>query len=336
MRVAAVEQLVRPLRAARWRGWTDHPDPGAPAGAQPVRVRGWVVADPAGPAAGTGPTHVEVVRADGSVVARLPLSAHRPDVAAALPGAGDRSGYDVELDLRDAGDTVTVRAHGVDLARLHLRPDPQPGSQPGSQQGEAVVLERLVPADAPAWLIDVGAHDGSHLSNSAPFLDQGWRGVLVEPAPVPFARLRARYQGRPGVHCVAAACSDHEGRERLFLGVDDDGGTNATLCTDDNAWFDATRSDRSVEVPVTTLAALCPAHGVPTTFGLLLVDAEGMDLEVLRGLDPAPCRPLVVCTERYLHRPDKEAAKAALLASWGLDHHATVGWNDIWVAPGLG
>lgn len=335
MRVAAVEQLVRPLRAARWRGWTDHPDTGAPAGASLVRVRGWVVADPAGPAAGSDPTRVEIVRADGSVIVRLPLSAHRPDVAAALPGAGDRGGYDVELDLRGAGPTVTVRAHGVDLARLHLRPD-QPGDADGSQQGEAVVLEHLVPDDAPAWLIDVGAHDGSHLSNSAAFLERGWRGVLVEPAPVPFARLQTRYRDHPGVHCVAAACSDHEGRERLFLGVDDDGGTNATLCTDDNAWFDATRSDRSVEVPVTTLAALCRAHGVPATFGLLLVDAEGMDLEVLRGLDPSPRRPLVVCTERYLHRPDKEAAKAALLGSWGLEHHATVGWNDIWVRPGLG
>jgi FkbM family methyltransferase len=324
-RVAAVEQLVRPMQAAGWRGWIDLPEPGAAAG--PTLIRGWVAA--LGEGSGDAPGHVEVLRADGSVAVRVPRIAHRPDVAAAI-GVTDRSGYDLALDLTGMGDVVTIAADGVALSRLHL------GDDVASQRGEDVVLARLLPPDAPAWLVDVGAHDGEHLSNSAAFIAKGWRGVLVEPAPVPFAALERRYRGHPAVHCVQAACSDHEGRAPLFLGTDDDGGTNATLSTDDNAWFAATRSERTVEVEVTTLARLCAAHRVPEAFGLLLVDAEGMDLEVLRGLSSSPCRPVVVCTERYLHRPDKEEAKAALLASWGLVHHAVVGWNDLWVRPDLG
>ncbi len=331
--IVAVEQVWRPLRAAGWQGWVDQPDPGTRVDGGPVLVRGWVASGPGG---APPPTHVEVRRADGSVLVRVPRTADRPDVGAAIPGAGDRCGYHVELDLHGAGDTVLVTAGDAVLARLHVRDLAGPEGSDGSQRGEDVVLAGLLPPDAPRWVVDVGAHDGAHLSNSAPFLDAGWEGLLVEPAPVPFARLAARYRDRPTARCVQAACSDHEGAAPLFLGRDDDGGTNATLCTDDNAWFAETRSARSVEVRVTTLAALCREHGVPTAFGLLLVDAEGMDLEVLRGLDPSPHRPMVVCTERYLHRPDKESAKAELLSSWGLVHHATVGWNDLWVRPGLG
>lgn len=292
-----------------------------------LRVSGWVTSLEAA----TEPGFVSLHREDGSAILRVPRNIYRPDVAAGVPGAPEHAGFSFEFDADGVGAVVAIAADGVVIGRIHLGAPGHNGES--SQRGEDVVLRYLLPGDAPRFLFDVGAHDGSHLSNSEWFLANGWEGVLVEPSPIPFGRLSAKYVMHQGAHCVQAACSDHEGTETLFFGADGDHGTNATLCTDDNVWFETTRSPRSMAVPVTTLNRLCTDYRVPSVFGLLLVDAEGMDLEVLRGLDASKHRPLIVCTERYLHRPDKEAAKADLLRGWGLVQHGAVGWNDLWVDP---
>jgi FkbM family methyltransferase len=324
--VEALEQLAIPMRAKGWRGYVDLPDPDTASDRGLLRVSGWVTSlDPT-----TEPGSVSLHRGDGTAIVRVPRNVYRPDVAAGVPGAPDHAGFTVEYDFGSTESVVTICADDVAIGRIHFG---APVVGEASQRGEDTVLRYLLPANAPKFLFDVGAHDGSHLSNSASFIDAGWEGVLVEPSPVPFAALSTKYASNDRAHCVQAACSDHAGTERLFFGSDHDGGTNATLCTDDNEWFASTRSERAIEVPVTTLNDLCTYYSAPVVFGLLLVDAEGMDLEVLRGLTAAEHRPLVVCTERYLHRLDKEDMKAELLRSWGLVHHGAVGWNDLWVDP---
>jgi FkbM family methyltransferase len=322
--VAAVELLVASLDARGWRAHIDAPTAGSPCDAGPGAFRGWC-------ATFDGAEHLVSVIADERVIARTPLDAFRPDVGAAVDGAGDRTGISFDLAIDSiAAEWIDLRIDDVDLARIHLA---EAGSA-AAQNGEDLVLDRLVrehAASEPRWIIDIGAHDGVTLSNSRRFIEQGWDGVLVEPSPAPFAALAASHAGNPRARCVNAACSDHDGTATLFLGSDGDEGMNATLSTDTNEWFAQVRSDRSINVPAITLTSLCAAHGVPSTFAALLVDAEGMDLDVLRGLDPTRHRPTIVCTERYLHRPDKEAAKAELLRSWGMVHRSAVGWNDIWV-----
>src|SRR3954466_4577937 len=61
-----------------------------------------------------------------------------------------------------------------------------------SQHGEASVLATMVDDDWPRYLVDVGAHDGRSLSNSFPFLELGWSGVLVGPLPPGFSPLSTR------------------------------------------------------------------------------------------------------------------------------------------------
>ncbi len=89
-----------------------------------------------------------------------------------------------------------------------------------SQNGEAGVVATLVEPGWPQYLVDVGAHDGHSLSNSYPFLQVGWSGVLVEPLPQAFGRLEARYADRPDVSCVQAAIADSNGEMPLAVGDD--------------------------------------------------------------------------------------------------------------------
>src|SRR3954469_8975571 len=137
-----------------------------------------------------------------------------------------------------------------------------------SQHGEASILASLVGDDWPRYLVDVGAHDGHSLSNSFPFLELGWSGVLVEPLPQAFSLLAERYGSRADVHCVQAACAEREGRMPLSVGSDGPLPMTSRLGSDGHG---------DVEVAVQTLTSVLEEAGAPADFSFLLVDAEGTD-----------------------------------------------------------
>src|SRR3954470_548033 len=155
-----------------------------------------------------------------------------------------------------------------------------------SQPAEAGMLAALVEPDWPHYLVDVGAHDGRSLSNSFPFLELGWSGVLVEPLPQAFSLLSDRYGSRADVQCVQAACAEHDGRMPLSVGSDGPLPMTSRL-----------GGDGDIEVAVRPLTSVLEEAGAPTDFSFLLVDAEGMDGAVLAGLDFDRHRPRVVVTE---------------------------------------
>jgi FkbM family methyltransferase len=196
-----------------------------------------------------------------------------------------------------------------------------------SQNGEAGVLATLVGPGWPQYLVDVGAHDGHSLSNSYPFLQVGWSGVLVEPLPQAFERLDERYRDRPDVHCVQAACAGEEGEMPLVVG--DDGPSPMRSSLRAGA---VPGGETSVTVTVRTLTGLLDELGAPADFSLLLVDAEGVDYEVLAGLDFDRYRPRVIVTEEDPGDAEQQAAKYALLREHGYVLYAVVAdVNSIWV-----
>jgi FkbM family methyltransferase len=205
------------------------------------------------------------------------------------------------------------------------------GDADGSQAGEVRALQGLIDSDWPRALVDVGAFDGVTLSNSRPFIRDGWSALLVEPQPGPYARALARYRGNPRVVCVNKACSDVRGVYPLWLGVDGNDSMLSTLCTDENEYFATVRSGSTVEVEVDSLTSMLDGSGFPDDFSLLLVDAEGMDYEVLRGLDAERYRPRIVLTEQYRWNATKHARKHQLLTDRGYELRTIVGCNEIWI-----
>jgi FkbM family methyltransferase len=185
-----------------------------------------------------------------------------------------------------------------------------------SQHGEAAVLATIVGEDWPRYLVDVGAHDGRSLSNSFPFLELGWSGVLVEPLPQAFSLLAERYASRADVRCVQAACGERDGRMGLSVGSDGPLPMTSRL-----------GGVGEIEVAVRTLTGVLDEAGSPRDFSLLLVDAEGTDDAVLAGLDFDRFRPRVIVTED---------AKERLLEERGYVLYTVVGGvNSIWVAAEL-
>ena len=200
-----------------------------------------------------------------------------------------------------------------------------------SQSGEASLLRRLSrKLNCERFIVDVGANDGFTISNSIPFVRQGWRAILIEPAPAVYAKLEKNFSRRTNVNCIQVACSDRTGEAKFFFGTDGEEGLMGTLCQSDNDWFAVARGTNSTIVKTDTLTNILRSNGSPRQPGILLVDAEGMDYEVLLGLDFSEFRPTVICTEEYESEPLKHAEKYSLLIKNGYSLVQKVGCNTVW------
>lgn len=123
-----------------------------------------------------------------------------------------------------------------------------------SQSGQAVILDELITPDTPRIVVDIGAHDGIEGSNSRALLEQGWRGVLVEPMPAIFPRLRENSAQFSNVSVIMAACAEKSGRATMRIGTDGDEGQMSSLST--HSLLRGNLSERSVEVETISVGDL--------------------------------------------------------------------------------
>ncbi len=176
-----------------------------------------------------------------------------------------------------------------------------PSSVNYSQPGEAAVLLSLLRSSWPKYLVEVGAHEGVSLSHSRLLIEQfGYAAVLIEPTPGPFAALAAVYADTPSVTCLNLMIADQPG----------------------------------VGTP-STLTAVLDRQGTPTDITLLLVNAQGMDFEVLQSLDFDKYSPRVIVMEDYVHDPVKHIQKINSLLEKGYSLIQSFGANMIWLRQDL-
>lgn len=193
-------------------------------------------------------------------------------------------------------------------------------------KGEFRALRRLAGPDCPRIIVDVGANDGFYASNSYPFIARGWRAVLIEPHPGAYAKLQKLHSGIANTVCLNIACAETAGERRLYFGLNSPGGSRSTLCTDDE--FSRVRSQDFTLVQVERLSTVLVTHAVPHQFGILSIDAEGLDYEVLLGLDLEVWRPRVIITEDY---PPTDGRKRDYLEKHGFRHAAQCPRNALWI-----
>ncbi|MCX5706396.1 MAG: FkbM family methyltransferase [Candidatus Omnitrophica bacterium] len=198
-----------------------------------------------------------------------------------------------------------------------------------SDHGVYFVLRKLIKLDFPKYLVDVGAGDGLRSSNSFNFIKSGeWKAILIEPLPDSHNLLNKRYARNKGVRCINKACAEKTGLSKLYRGKDV---YTSTLCEEDNEWFREWRTVDSIIVKTDTLTNILTENHFPSDFSLLLIDAEGMDYEVLLGLDFNLFRPRIIVTEEYLWNMQKHNSKYQFLKDKGYKMKELVGCNAIWV-----
>lgn len=131
---------------------------------------------------------------------------------------------------------------------------------------------RIYRAAGGGTLVEVGAHVGTTTIPASDFFHVVY---AFEPSPKNIALLKhnVAFNKAENVAVMECAVSDRDGRAELFLCGDD-----RAVCHSLNRAV--ARSGQSVQVPVFTLDSTL---NDVSDCGLLLIDAEGYDMKVLKG-----------------------------------------------------
>jgi len=185
------------------------------------------------------------------------------------------------------------------------------GGAIGGQYGEDLILATIFKDKTKGFLVDVGAADGLHNSNSfSLLLRHGWGGVLVEPESSQYRELLERYNERTNVVCVQCAIGPNETDEaKLFCGVPSQNSDHRQSTTLVPAFREAMKKAHKISfkeqsVHVRTLTRLLRDVSCPADFDFLSIDAEGMNYKVWQTLDTSEFSPRVVCIEGKGYRMD--------------------------------
>jgi len=164
-----------------------------------------------------------------------------------------------------------------------------------AQNFEDVMLWRALKHVEIGFYIDVGAQDPDVDSVTKAFYERGWRGINVEPISQWFERLQEK---RPRDINLQLAVGSAIGNQ-VFYELPDTG-----LSTSDKTTAERHETERGYTkiermVPIETLTSICQRfHMAPIHF--LKIDAEGMEKEVLAGIDFSAIRPWIVFVEATL------------------------------------
>lgn len=228
---------------------------------------------------------------------------------------------------------AALRRRGVDVRKVPAKFSPIPVFRLAV---EALMARR---GDALSF-VQVGANDGVFGDPLRPYvLSRGWRGVLVEPQPNVFEKLKANY----------AICADRLSFENLaisdreaitlYLPPISLGGPHETyaesiVSTDPHVMtrqIGVRREElRQVMVPAMTLNDLFAKHDI-ADLDLLQIDAEGYDWQVLQTLDFKQVRPRLIQLETgHLRRRELSDLAAYLNDSGYLVYYG--GWQGDTIA----
>jgi FkbM family methyltransferase len=171
-----------------------------------------------------------------------------------------------------------------------------------------------------ASFIEIGANDGTHNDHLREMiLRHQWHGILVEPVPYVFERLRQNYGHIDRLILENVAIADHDGNLPFYYPAPLEDADRGRM----PPWYDEIGSfsepqvlahadaipdieDRlvSTEVRCLTLESLFAKHAV-RDLDLIVIDAEGYDPIILRQIDFERRRPRMVVYEHY-HLGDSE------------------------------
>lgn len=182
-----------------------------------------------------------------------------------------------------------------------LGPQPPDGRQVAyAQQGEDLVIMQalgMLGVSKPRYL-DVGAFHPTIGSNTYLAYLAGGSGVLVEPNP-PMAKMLG--EARPRDTVVNAGVGTTDASEAEYFLIRDRPQLNTfSKAQVDRYIAEGGALEKTMTMKLVKLDALLREH-FEGGIDLLSVDVEGLDLDILRSMDPAGPRPTVICVETGIY-----------------------------------
>lgn len=180
-----------------------------------------------------------------------------------------------------------------------------------------------MPSNIQKTIVDVGACDTAVFTSQ--FINEGWESIMIEPQPSCAESLRKLY---PQCKVIEKACGTERCKQKLFLGKDSK--EVATLSTSHDPWMDQVRSDDYIVVDCDNLTNILKEVNCPNDIGILKIDCESFDPDVIEGLDLFLYRPMFVITEEYYWEPQKLKNKYSKLEENDYVLLGYEGYNSVW------
>jgi len=182
------------------------------------------------------------------------------------------------------------------------------------------IYQRLQRLDVKSnFFIEAGANDGLTQSNTAMLeFNYGWKGILVEPN---FENYQKAQVNRPNSKVYRGALVSRDYPNETINGIfSTDSITRWNgLCSGVTKDHLAYAPQWISEVPAITLDQVLTDCNAPNQIGLLSLDVEDYELEVMRGLDTEVWRPHVIVMEVAKHY-DKEILESHINYMKSIDY----------------
>jgi FkbM family methyltransferase len=172
-----------------------------------------------------------------------------------------------------------------------------------SHNFEDVILARALGSITHGFYIDVGAATPIHSSNTYAFYEHGWWGLVVDPLFRLWPQYRAEWERtRPRDLLAAVAAGKETGHTEFWVA----GHMQCSTASPETlAYFRKLGSqipDHGTIVNVYSLTTILDATATSVAAAggpihLLTVDVEGMELDVVQGLDLSRYRPWIILAE---------------------------------------
>jgi len=209
------------------------------------------------------------------------------------------------------------------------------------------ILRAFADAYPKAVFIEIGANDGVQHDHLRPFIvSLPWRGVMVEPLPWVFERLRSNYRGQKGVTFENAAIAGADGQVPFYYAAapaEDRGQDDRPIWSDTIGSLSRAEVEKTIagardfaasglgvhipgiesriertEVPSITFESLCRKHRI-RELDLLLIDAQGYDYEIINGIDFERYRPRLLIYESITFSAEEREQSTAYLEGLGYE-----------------
>jgi FkbM family methyltransferase len=158
----------------------------------------------------------------------------------------------------------------------------------------------------PSYL-DIGAHHPSIISNTCYFYKRGSRGVNIEPDPYLYKRFT--YKRRRDINLnIGIGSNDNEPADFYVM-------SKRVLNTFSKEDAEIARLNRNckikevIKIKLLSIDSVLKSYFPENAPDFISIDAEGLDLEILKGIDFSRYRPKVFCVETLIYHQDKTTSK---------------------------
>ena len=149
--------------------------------------------------------------------------------------------------------------------------------------------------------MEVGANDGQSWSNTWHLAEMGWRGLYYEPVRTLADKCRQRHVDN-NVTVIQKAVGSTNGKTKLYLG--ESASTLDYVARNDTFGY-GNNPENFIWVDCVTLNASLAEQNIPHDFDLLVIDVDGDEVGVLRGLNLDTWRPGMIIIETCKRHPNE-------------------------------